>query len=72
MGNTVSAAEIAASQIIRAPIHDDTVALPKNHPKVNFDSIPAECPMHKQIKSECPINHGDVNPLNMVRVYIGV
>lgn len=59
MGNTVSAAEMAATQIL----HPNTT--PSNF-KYDYANIPAECPMHKQLHSECPVNNGDINPLNMV------
>uniref|UniRef100_U5ERG5 Holocytochrome c-type synthase n=1 Tax=Corethrella appendiculata TaxID=1370023 RepID=U5ERG5_9DIPT len=81
MGNTVSAAEIVASNIVH-PVNGErpTLAgdLPKGHPVV-FDknaSPPPECPMHQKqpvqqqavLVSECPIKHegGDINPLNMM------
>lgn len=68
MGNTVSAAEIVASELTKSTKTD--------HHKDVFSSgqeIPPECPMHvkqppKASASECPIKHDDdVNPLNMVR-----
>lgn len=69
MGNTVSAAEMAATQIVHpnAPIQDYT----KYHNTHGYSGkdIPPECPMHKrQNASECPVNYGsgDINPLNMV------
>lgn len=78
MGNTVSAAEVAATQIIHPLKHDQTEHnLPKTHPKIDYkafspNDIPAECPMHKeqtQQKSECPVQHDKINPLNMVITY---
>ncbi|XP_060528250.1 holocytochrome c-type synthase [Cylas formicarius] len=64
MGNTVSAAEIAAAQIVHP-----------NKPMEKWDDyheeyikIPQECPMHQQYQSECPVKHeqNDINPLNMM------
>lgn len=72
MGNTVSAAEIAAAQILHPRAQDDRKGLPIDHPHIDLkkfavQQIPAECPMHKTVtqKSECPVQ-GDINPLNMV------
>lgn len=71
MGNTVSAAELAATQII----HPQTPTLEKpDHTKFlqsgyAMGDIPPECPMHKkQTASVCPVKEGtdDLNPLNMV------
>lgn len=71
MGNTVSAAEIAATRIIH-PVHEEK-SPPMDHHKMNLKSyaqqdIPPECPMHKPVKkqSECPVNHDEISPLNMV------
>ncbi|XP_044268606.1 holocytochrome c-type synthase [Tribolium madens] len=68
MGNTVSAAEIAATQIM----HPNTT-LHQNAKKHEFHrsfthgEIPPECPMHRpKGASECPVNHGEINPLNMM------
>lgn len=68
MGNTVSAADLAAAQILypNTPIH--TFKHRKFH---DFGGeIPEECPMHKPVfrESGCTVNQGqdDVNPLNMV------
>lgn len=68
MGNTVSAADIAAAQILypNTPIH--TFKKRKFH---DFGGeIPEECPMHKSlyVESGCPVKQGqdDINPLNMV------
>lgn len=67
MGNTVSAAEMAATQILHpnTPTQDYTKYYGVQY---SGKDIPPECPMHKkQASSECPVNHGsDVNPLNMV------
>lgn len=82
MGNTVSAAEMAATQIISPAIAEP--AKPKfDHSKLDHKAytqgeIPPECPMHKKGasaspapvntgSSECPVG-GDVNPLNMVSI----
>ncbi|KAK9696441.1 Cytochrome c/c1 heme lyase [Popillia japonica] len=71
MGNTVSAAELAATQII----HPQTPTLEKpDHTKFlqsgyAMGDIPPECPMHKkQTASVCPVKEGtdDLNPLNMM------
>lgn len=66
MGNTVSAAELAAAQII----HPNVEAHKDNIHKYSGE-IPPECPMHRQRASECPVQHGkdDVNPLNMVQYH---
>ncbi|XP_055376478.1 holocytochrome c-type synthase [Condylostylus longicornis] len=81
MGNTVSAAESIASEIVQ-PIYKEEPVLPKGHPPLpkghphsKFDlskEPPPECPMHQKkpekFVSECPIRHDDkeVNPLNMM------
>lgn len=70
MGNTVSAADLAAAQIIHP---NEPIKFPY-HPETEVfrgKEIPEECPMHKKSKpvsSECPVNHGqeEVNPLNLV------
>lgn len=68
MGNTVSAAEIAATQIVHPDVYEKIKDLPNNHPQIYGGAeIPPECPMHKPARSECPVNHDGVNPLNMVR-----
>jgi len=74
MGNTVSAAEIAATQIIhpnaRSPREESK--LPPDHPPVHAHygsgDIPPECPMHKKVPADsgCPVKHDEVNPLNMM------
>lgn len=76
MGNAVSVAEMAASQIVHPLIHEEKPELPEfppGHPDIDFKkfnakTIPPECPMHKKkpSRSECPINHEDISPLNMV------
>lgn len=69
MGNTVSAAEIVASEINKSAKFN---APPKFDHKNVFSSgqeIPPECPMHvKQapVATECPVKHDDINPMNMV------
>ncbi|XP_049823067.1 holocytochrome c-type synthase [Aethina tumida] len=66
MGNTVSAAELAANQIVHHS--NEPQQKPDHH---NFKGeIPPECPMHKSkpaspVESGCPVQ-GDVNPLNMM------
>lgn len=73
MGNTVSAADLAAAQILypNTPIHKF-----RHSQFQDFgDEIPEECPMHRKHKiteSGCPVNHGqdDINPLNMVSGYL--
>lgn len=74
MGNAVSAAEMAASQIVHPVFHDGKTELAKGHPHVDYHpgDIPPECPMHKKLpqKSECPINHEEVSPLNMVMTIV--
>lgn len=70
MGNTVSAAEMVANDIVS---HVKVNKLKENEmepPPGHRGAVPPpECPMHnKPKKSECPIQHGnDINPLNMVR-----
>lgn len=76
MGNTVSAAEIAAAQIVHPNDPIDELSPYKHHhhsfDRKNYsDEIPEECPMHKKKQpaaSECPVQHDskDINPLNMV------
>ncbi|KAG5900517.1 hypothetical protein JTB14_010926 [Gonioctena quinquepunctata] len=71
MGNTVSAAEIAASQIIHP-----NAPLEKQHHKdihSSLEEFPPECPMHQKSTptqthdSECPVGgKEEVNPLNMM------
>lgn len=69
MGNTVSAAELAANQIVHHS--NEPQQKPDHH---NFKGeIPPECPMHKSkpaspVESGCPVQ-GDVNPLNMVFMF---
>lgn len=71
MGNTVSAAEIAASQIVHSNNGTNYQHTHKHHFQHFNGEIPAECPMHRPKStsdSQCPVNHGkdDVNPLNMM------
>lgn len=69
MGNTVSAAEAVASGITSQ--HGKHGLVP-DHSKFNLnsDEIPPECPMHQKLAKpaagEYPVQHGDINPLNMV------
>lgn len=69
MGNTVSAAEMVASQLIKPSIQNERVTYENTlftHKDVDVQrEIPPECPMHKSRASECPIQH-EVNPLNMM------
>lgn len=69
MGNTVSAAEIAATQIVHPNSHLSQHEFHKESMGHHFKhgEIPPECPMHqKSNTSECPVNQGEINPLNMV------
>lgn len=75
MGNTVSAAELAAAQIIHPndPEIQKSSVPHHHHNRHNFDikgGYPEECPMHKKqpAASECPVGggQGDINPLNMM------
>lgn len=75
MGNTVSAAEVAAAQIVHPneSVENGSQSPHKHHfdTKNYSGAIPAECPMHKKQESaasECPVQggQGDINPLNMV------
>jgi cytochrome c heme-lyase len=77
MGNTVSAAEIVARDIMHTEAKPQ---LPPNHPKIPpqhqmSGNPPPECPMHQKapsapvqpvLMSECPVKHDDINPLNMM------
>lgn len=78
MGNAVSAAELAASQII-----NPNIPIPnyKNFDEQYYSTkdVPPECPIHRKCPpapSECPIHAGstgnseEVNPFNMVSVEI--
>ncbi|XP_041786476.1 holocytochrome c-type synthase-like [Anopheles merus] len=82
MGNTVSAAEKVASNIVPSTLTKvEDAALPKGHPPLGDKAAmsgnpPPECPMHQKqqpkeqpvLVSECPIKHdgAEVNPLNMM------
>ncbi|XP_023018707.1 cytochrome c heme lyase [Leptinotarsa decemlineata] len=71
MGNTVSAAEIAAAQILRP---NDPIEKHRHIDIHKFEGeIPPECPMHQKSKSktfssECPVGgmSDELNPLNMM------
>lgn len=65
MGNTVSAAEIAATQIIHPQSQKVSHTSKSNY---SGQEYPPECPMHQKQThiSECPVNHDGINPLNMV------
>ncbi|PSN54727.1 Cytochrome c-type heme lyase [Blattella germanica] len=69
MGNTVSAAHMAASQLAGPP--ENNGPMPAGHPPVHHafsGAPPPECPMHKQdMSSGCPVSgNSDINPLNMM------
>lgn len=76
MGNTVSAAEVAATQIVFPNSYADrskhihTGA--EQHKSTGYQDIPPECPMHQKQKAQeqCPVNQGKgedkINPLNMM------
>ncbi|XP_065081403.1 holocytochrome c-type synthase [Ochlerotatus camptorhynchus] len=80
MGNTISAAELIASNIVHAEAAapDVAPAIPKGHPSIGAMKVagdanpPPECPMHQKEKpilvSECPVkqDNSDINPLNMM------
>ncbi|VEN56518.1 unnamed protein product [Callosobruchus maculatus] len=77
MGNTVSAAEIAASQIVNPNAPPSYHYAHHHHQSFQHfqGDIPPECPMHTKTKpksyslgSECPVGegNGDINPLNMM------
>lgn len=78
MGNTVSAAEQIAAEIIRPSVVGTPVTSKYQHHHTNMkDGVPPpECPMHQKIDkkeqpvliAECPVGYGkdDINPLNMV------
>lgn len=71
MGNTVSAAEKVAADILHTKVEQPLVS-PQGHPTMS-GVPPPECPMHQKepppAASGCPVPHdnSDVNPLNMVR-----
>lgn len=79
MGNAVSAAELAASQIINP---NEKVPDYREFDRNYYSSkdIPPECPLHRKQApppSECPIHasskgtstvHDDINPFNMVNL----
>lgn len=75
MGNTVSAAELMATNIVHAEAAE-APTLPKGHPPVGEVKMasggganpPPECPMHNKeqaikekpiLVSECPVKHDD-------------
>ncbi|XP_049288582.1 holocytochrome c-type synthase [Anopheles funestus] len=78
MGNTVSAAEKVASNIVPSTLtKGEEATLPKGHPPIGDKTAmggnpPPECPMHQKqqplLVSECPVKHdgAEVNPLNMM------
>lgn len=73
MGNTVTAAEVVAENIIHPVGTSQGV---QHHHRGNYKEgvPPPECPMHQKVQppptsaSECPVGYGknDINPLNMV------
>ena len=68
MGNTVSAAELAATQLIHPGVgtSSENESNKLHHHRTLSGEIPPECPMHKkQNSSECPVKD-EINPLNMV------
>lgn len=71
MGNTVSAAEKVAADIIH-PLKEPKPADHQYSLKAGAQP-PPECPMHQKMpsKSECPVNYDKdgINPLNMVRTH---
>ncbi|CAG9763493.1 unnamed protein product [Ceutorhynchus assimilis] len=79
MGNTISAADKVAAEILspNGPMKKLSNEIEKSQTlhrhtfyRSNYIEVPEECPMHeKQLSAlECPIQHGknDVNPLNMM------
>lgn len=70
MGNTVSAAEIVASELITKKKDSLQGNAKFDHKDVfSGQEIPPECPMHAKqapVATECPVKHDDINPLNMV------
>lgn len=77
MGNTVTAAEIVATEIVDSIKHptQTTQGVPHPHSGNYKDGVPPpECPMHQKVQppptsgAECPVGYGsgDINPLNMV------
>ncbi|XP_017778822.1 PREDICTED: cytochrome c-type heme lyase [Nicrophorus vespilloides] len=78
MGNTVSAAEIAATQIVHPNLTASEPQKPHHHEHMKQyaqGEIPPECPMHQKAApakptaaGECPVKHDntDINPLNMM------
>lgn len=68
MGNTVSAAEMVANQLIKPSSQNDKVTYENTlfiQSKIDHNDIPSECPVHKSRASECPVQH-EINPLNMM------
>lgn len=75
MGNAVSAAELAASQIINPNEKIPTDYKEFDRHYYSSKDIPPECPLHRKPTpspsppEECPIHRGkndDINPYNMV------
>ena len=71
MGNTVVAAQATAADITRLGRKESGDGkVPANHPVMTGEP-PPECPMHQKRPPEpagsgCPVNHDQINPLNMV------
>uniref|UniRef100_A0A0K8S7E2 Holocytochrome c-type synthase n=2 Tax=Lygus hesperus TaxID=30085 RepID=A0A0K8S7E2_LYGHE len=67
MGNTLTAAHLAAGQIVGPSAAE---ALPKSHEGntnyIDYSKIPSECPMHNMVGGGCSAANDDVNPLNMM------
>lgn len=74
MGNTVTAADIVADNIIH-PVQTAQGVQHHHHGNYKEGVPPPECPMHQKVQppptsgTECPVGYGknDINPLNMVR-----
>ncbi|KAJ9591813.1 hypothetical protein L9F63_001630, partial [Diploptera punctata] len=65
MGNTISAAHMAATQL--AGPQDTGISTPAHSHHAFMGSPPPECPMHKKVSSDgCPVSGNDINPLNMM------
>lgn len=73
MGNTVSAAERMASDIVHPVVSEQPA--PASHKTHSMSGVPPpECPMHQKTPpppakgEECPVGYGgnDINPANMV------
>jgi len=73
MGNTVTAAEVVADNIIH-PVSTAQGVQHHHHGNYKEGVPPPECPMHQKVQppptsgDECPVGYGknDINPLNMM------